>query len=670
MAVKLKDIDLDNPEFQNAWKLIRFTRQSLFLTGKAGTGKSTFLRYVCENTAKKFVVLAPTGIAAVNVGGQTLHSFFRIPFKPLMPDDPEFLPKRFKSRMKYPKPLQKLIQELDLIIIDEISMVRADIIDFIDKALRIYSGNMREPFGGKQMLLVGDIFQLEPVVTGDMRDILSHVYPQPFFFCAKAFSELSIVSIELTKVYRQTDSAFIGILDRIRIGRPLKSDLAILNGRISADKGPQTADKDRMVMTLATKRDMVDAINDSHLAELSSPEVCLEGAIAGDFPENSLPNSLELTLKVGAQVVFIKNDPEHRWVNGTLGRVYMVNDEKVMVETEDGTIHEVEPAVWSNVRYTYNEKEGKVEEEVLGTFTQIPVKLAWALTIHKSQGLTFKDVVIDLGRGTFSGGQAYVALSRCRSLDGLKLVNAINERDIFVNPAVVRFSSSFNDDAMINEALERAKADDAYAEALKSIRQNDPLTAFERFTEALRYRNELDNAVLMRFARMQLRHITADRRRSEELQASLDRQTEKLHRLAREYLAMGDECRREGMDPTPVLANYDKAIDLWPECVKAWIGKGLTYSGISDNAMATECFRQAYTLDRSNFLAVFMLGNIALSEGEYSEALNQYLITLSIDDSQPHLHDRLADLYDKVDDHDSAEEHRAKAKSLRKKRRK
>lgn len=670
MAVKLKDIDLDNPEFQNAWKLIRFTRQSLFLTGKAGTGKSTFLRYVCENTAKKFVVLAPTGIAAVNVGGQTLHSFFRIPFKPLMPDDPEFSVKRFKSRMKYPKPLQKLIQELDLIIIDEISMVRADIIDFIDKALRIYSGNMREPFGGKQLLLVGDIFQLEPVVTGDMRDILGRVYPQPFFFCAKAFSELSIVSVELTKVYRQTDSGFIGMLDRIRIGRPSPSDLATLNGRISAGKEPAVADKDRMVMTLATKRDMVDAINDSHLAGLTTPEVCLEGTIAGDFPENSLPNSLELTLKVGAQVVFIKNDPDRRWVNGTLGRVYMVNDGKVMVETEDGAVHDVEPAVWSNVRYTYNEKEKKVEEEVLGTFTQIPVKLAWALTIHKSQGLTFKDVVIDLGRGTFSGGQAYVALSRCRSLEGLKLVSTINERDIFVNPAVVRFSSSFNDDTMISEALERAKADDAYAEALRSIRQKDLLTAFDRFTEALRLRNELDNAVLMRFARMQLRHITSDRHRSDELQASLDLQTEKLRRLAQEYIAMGDECRREGMDPTPVLANYDKAIDLWPEAVKAWIGKGLTYSGISDSAMAAECFRQAYKLDRSNFLAVFMLGNIALADGDYAEALNRYLTALSIDDSQPHLHDRLADLYDKVDDHGSADEHRAKAKSLRRKRRK
>ncbi len=670
MSSGIRNIDLDNVEFQNAWKLIRFTRQSVFLTGKAGTGKSTFLRYVCENTAKKFVVLAPTGIAAVNVGGQTLHSFFRIPFKPLLPDDPEFDVRRFKSRMKYPKPLQKLIQELDLIIIDEISMVRADIIDFIDKALRIYSGNMREPFGGKQLLLVGDIFQLEPVVTGDMRDVLSRIYPQPFFFCAKAFTELSIVPIELTKVYRQTDSEFIGILDRIRIGRPLHDDIHKLNERIAPAEDDSSVVPDGMVMTLATKRDMVDAINDSRLAELSTPEVRIEGSISGDFPENSLPNSIELVLKVGAQVVFIKNDPDRRWVNGTLGRVYMVNEDNVMVETEDGEKHQVEPAVWSNVRYTYNEEEKKVEEEVLGTFTQIPVKLAWALTIHKSQGLTFKDVIIDLGRGAFSGGQAYVALSRCRSLDGLKLVSTINERDIFVNPAVVRFSRMFNDDEAINEALERAKADDAYSEALAAVKRGDVLTAFDRFTEGLRLRNELDNPLLMRFARRQLAGVTSFRHKVDELQGELDAQTEKLHQLALEYIAMGDECRREGMEPTPILANYDKAIDLWPENAKAWIGKGLTYSGISDDELAAECFRKVRELDPKNFLAPYMLGNIAFAIGEYAESLNQYLVALSIDESQPHLHDRLADLYDKVDDPCSADEHRAKAKALRKKRRK
>ena len=248
-------IDLENPEFQNVWKLIRFTRQSVFLTGKAGTGKSTFLKYICDNVRKEHVVLAPTGIAAVNVGGVTLHSFFRIPFKPLLPDDPEFDMKRMRDRMKYPKELINLIKNVELIVIDEISMVRADIIDFVDKILKVYTGNFREPFGGKQMLFVGDIFQLEPVVTGDMRDVLARYYPQPYFFNAGVFGDMKIVPVELLKVYRQTDSDFVGLLDRVRVGRPLRDDISRLNAKVIR------RDDGRMVMTLATTRDIVDNIN-------------------------------------------------------------------------------------------------------------------------------------------------------------------------------------------------------------------------------------------------------------------------------------------------------------------------------------------------------------------------------------------------------------------------
>ena len=254
------DIDLNNDEFQNAWKLINYTHQSVFLTGKAGTGKSTFLKYIRDNIKKKYVVLAPTGIAAVNVGGVTMHSFFRIPLKPLLPDDPDFAVKRLRERMKYPKDLRKLIKELELIIIDEISMVRADVIDFIDKILRVYSSNMREPFGGKQLLLVGDIFQLEPVVTSDMREVLRTHYQNSYFFSANAFSQIEIVPIELKKIYRQNDSQFISMLDRIRMGRPLQEDVLKLNQRVFERDSASTGD-DKMVMTLATRRDMVDTIN-------------------------------------------------------------------------------------------------------------------------------------------------------------------------------------------------------------------------------------------------------------------------------------------------------------------------------------------------------------------------------------------------------------------------
>lgn len=249
MDVNIKpDIDLDNPEFQDIWNLISHTSRSVFMTGKAGTGKSTFLRYITEHTKKKFVVLAPTGIAAVNVGGVTMHSFFRIPFKPLMPDDPDFAVDRLKQRMKYSHEHIKLIRSLDLIIIDEISMVRADIIDFMDKILRVYTGRRFDPFGGKQLLLVGDIFQLEPVVTGDMRDILSRFYPNPFFFTALAFKDFPVIPIELKKIYRQHDREFISLLDRVRVGAPTGGDLALLGSRV--DPQAECGDEE-FVMTLA-----------------------------------------------------------------------------------------------------------------------------------------------------------------------------------------------------------------------------------------------------------------------------------------------------------------------------------------------------------------------------------------------------------------------------------
>ena len=255
---QINNIDLDNPEFQHAWDLIQHTHRSVFLTGKAGTGKSTFLKYICQNTEKKFVVLAPTGIAAVNVGGQTLHSFFKIPFKPILPTDPDFIPRQIRKTLRYPKDKVKLIRELELIVIDEISMVRADIIDFVDNVLRIYSGNMREPFGGKQLLFVGDIFQLEPVATTDTRDILRRCYNQFFFFNAHVFSSLGLVPIELQKIYRQTDNAFISLLDRVRINKATQADIKLLNSRYNA---AYCGSNDSFTMTLATRRDTVDSIN-------------------------------------------------------------------------------------------------------------------------------------------------------------------------------------------------------------------------------------------------------------------------------------------------------------------------------------------------------------------------------------------------------------------------
>ena len=343
-------VDTHNKEFQDALNLIQYTRQSVFLTGKAGTGKSTFLKYVCEVTKKKHIVLAPTGIAAINAGGSTLHSFFKLPFYPLLPDDPKFSLKdgKLHSFLKYTSAHRKLIKEVELVIIDEISMVRADIIDFIDKILRVYSQNMREPFGGKQILLVGDVFQLEPVIKNDEREIINRFYPTPYFFSARVFQEMELVSIELTKVYRQSDKIFVNVLDHIRTNTAGAADLQLLNTRYNTHIEENESD---MYITLATRRDTVDFINEKKLSELPGESTILTGEIHGEFPESSLPTQMELEVKPGAQIIFIKNDYDHRWVNGTIGTISGIDEEDTLyVITEDGQEFDVKKDSWRNIR--------------------------------------------------------------------------------------------------------------------------------------------------------------------------------------------------------------------------------------------------------------------------------------------------------------------------------
>lgn len=662
------DIDLNNDEFQNAWKLINYTHQSVFLTGKAGTGKSTFLKYIRDNIKKKYVVLAPTGIAAVNVGGVTMHSFFRIPLKPLLPDDPDFAVKRLRERMKYPKDLRKLIKELELIIIDEISMVRADVIDFIDKILRVYSSNMREPFGGKQLLLVGDIFQLEPVVTSDMREVLRTHYQNSYFFSANAFSQIEIVPIELKKIYRQNDSQFIYMLDRIRMGRPLQEDVLKLNQRVFERDSASTSD-DKMVMTLATRRDMVDTINENRLKELSSKEMTYTGQITGDFPENSLPTTMELTIKVGAQVVFIKNDREKRWVNGSIGKIVKAKKNSIEIELESGAKYAVEKAVWENIVYKYDEKTNRVIENVIGTFEQYPIKLAWALTVHKSQGLTFNNVVIDIGRGAFSSGQTYVALSRCRSFEGMQLRSTVSERDIFVNPSIIEFSRQFNNQALINKALQHAYADDCYHEAAVAFDRGDMSVAVDKFIDGVKSRNELNNEVATRLLKYKLSRITRMEQQLEAYREIIASNAVKFQSLAKEYVQMGDYCVHEGMDYTPAIANYDKALSLDDKCVDAWYGKGLALMDSGESADAINCFERAYAIDGNHFNAAFQLGNIYRREGDMALALDWYLIAQKCDNTNAPVLERIADVYESIGDDDQADQYRFKAEKLRKQRR-
>lgn len=548
---------------QNALQIIQFTRRSLFLTGKAGTGKSTFLRHIAATTKKKNIILAPTGIAAINVGGSTLHSFFKLPFHPLLPTDSRYSPRNIRDTLKYNTEKINILREVELIIIDEVSMVRADIIDFIDKVLRIYNRNMREPFGGKQLLLVGDIYQLEPVVREEDRKLLSPFYPDNFFFDAKIFQQMQLVSIELKKVYRQTDPVFIDILDHIRTSQIRTTDLALLNKRVGAELN--TGDS-KLSITLSTRRDTVDYINQQQLDLLPGEATLFRGSIEGDFPESSLPTPIELYLKTGAQIIFIKNDTDHRWVNGTLGTVIGFDDDdepKIFVRTEEGDDVLVEPAAWSNMRYHFNDKEKKIEEEEIGRYLQYPIRLAWAITVHKSQGLTFKQVNIDFTGGVFAGGQTYVALSRCTSLEGIRLQEPLRASEVFVRNEVKQFARNYNNQGVIHSALQQSQADKQYWDAIQAFVRGDMQQALDNFFLAIHSRYDIEKPAARRLIRRKLSIINSLKEENNRLKEEKKKQEEFLKTLSTEYVILGKECEKEGMREAAVN-NYKKALELYP----------------------------------------------------------------------------------------------------------
>ncbi|MBQ1408970.1 MAG: helix-turn-helix domain-containing protein, partial [Bacteroidales bacterium] len=443
-------------QLELAEQYVTSTNVSVFLTGKAGTGKTTFLHRIAESVKKRSVVVTPTGVAAVNAAGVTIHSFFQLPLCPYLPDVKELvteyqMPDKFKQLRKEKI---KVIRTLDLLIIDEISMVRADLLDAIDMTLRRYRRNSK-PFGGVQLLMIGDVQQLPPVVTDEEKPYMDKVYKSPFFFHSKALQKLHYVTIELTHIFRQQDEHFISLLNNIRDNRFDQATLDALNARYDRSFNPPDSEG---YIRLTTHNYQADNVNQRKLASLTSPSFELRATVEGNFPPTSFPTDQNLILKVGAQVMFIKNDSSgHSYYNGKIATVEGYDSEEgVAVVDQEGNHIIVNPERWENIKYEVDPEDNQIKQNVDGTFIQYPLRLAWAITVHKSQGLTFDKVIIDAA-SAFTYGQVYVALSRCRSLEGLVLATPISPNCVFDNMDVLEFNNSFPTEESVQQGLGQFK---------------------------------------------------------------------------------------------------------------------------------------------------------------------------------------------------------------------
>lgn len=429
-------INLD-PEFKVVLNSLESSAKHIFLTGNAGTGKSTLLEYWRDHTKKNIAVLAPTGVAALNVKGQTIHSFFG--FRPDI--TVQKVQRFYKNRGK-----KGLFKKLDAIIIDEISMVRADLLDCINEFLKLHGKNHNQAFGGIKMIFIGDLHQLPPVVRDSEKDIFSNYYKTPYFFSANVFENLDFEFIELTKIYRQSDKEFIRVLDSIRNNNISDEQLSLLNSRV--DEQFETP-SNKFFITLTTTNKKTQAINEYHLGKLFNERFVYQGQATGKFDTKSLPTSEKLEIKVGSQIMMVANDKEGRWVNGSLGKIAKVEIDKkggadiIIVELSDGQEVSVTPHTWEMFKVEYNPATDKLNTESVGSYKQYPLTLAWAITIHKSQGKTFENVIIDFGWGTFAHGQAYVALSRCTNLRGIVLTKPFEKAHIITDEDVKKFLSAF-----------------------------------------------------------------------------------------------------------------------------------------------------------------------------------------------------------------------------------
>ena len=440
-------IDTTNINFQLAADFIQYTNRSVFLTGKAGTGKTTFLKYIKDHSVKQTAILAPTGVAAINAGGVTIHSFFQLPFTPFIPESTGFQVNNglvtdkngLLDRIKLTGDRRKILQQLELLIIDEISMVRCDILDAIDAVLRYFRGRLTEPFGGVQVLLIGDMYQLPPVIKDEEWQMLSPFYSSPYFFDSRVIEIQPPVYIELDKIYRQSDHRFISVLNKVRNNQLDEEGYGILHQQYQPGFQPN---KKEGYITLTTHNNKADSINYKELADIKSKTYSFKAAVTGDFNEKSYPADENLQLKAGAQVMFMKNDMEKRYFNGKIGVIEKMEEDKIFVlcNGENESI-EVKKEVWKNIRYSLDKASQQVKEDEIGSFTQYPLRLAWAITIHKSQGLTFEKAVIDAG-AAFAPGQVYVALSRCTSLEGIVLLSKITAGSLYSDQNITHFASN------------------------------------------------------------------------------------------------------------------------------------------------------------------------------------------------------------------------------------
>lgn len=505
-------LDKDNLAFNHAVEFVHHTDKLIYLTGKAGTGKTTFLKYIKRTTEKNVVILAPTGVAAINAGGVTINSFFQIPFGPFVPNDTRLRTtaigpgnkETIFSNFRYGEDKRKIIATLELLIIDEISMVRCDTLDVIDQILKVFRNKPYLPFGGVQVILIGDTFQLPPIADSSQWAILSQFYKTPFFFSSQVIEQNTPVYIELKKIYRQSDQAFINLLNKIRVNQLTQADFHELNTKFD----PSFSSDGEDYIILATHNRIVQEINTEKLAQLETELFTYEAKVEGVFPSNAMPTEQHLALKVDAQVMFVKNDTgePRRYFNGKIGKIKSLGEDEIIVVFDNQKEVNIERAIWENVQYEYDIEENRIKEEVVGSFEQFPIKMAWAITVHKSQGLTFEKVIADLGNA-FAAGQVYVALSRCTSFDGLILKSKVTPYAVKTDLQALKFAQNETPSTLVLEELNTGKADFYYKKARKSFGKGNFQMAFSSLLKALDFRDDRHTTEFERYLRLHLQRL-------------------------------------------------------------------------------------------------------------------------------------------------------------------